>query len=523
MFTILNRNIGRTQNALDLSRLICNLSLESLEEQAHVYFKKLHPFATNDEISKLVLGELILKGDVVNGVISNPLAVEAPEEYTNRFKENVSFIFRGSFKHSDGKYYRPYAYIENFGFPDIFCSQRQQIIAKKALDIIDYSFDDEEDIDDEKNIGEEITKVLFKDIKNNFNLKKVNFFKNKTKEERGLHYANTDEDLCIVLDNNVFKFVNSKEQYIAFLFEEIEDCPPSFFNVCKTPEEAVLYFCKDNECSLKVYGHNSYCEVYSYFKKYNQYENVQFNILCELYSGKPNLINAVKDVLEFHLEKKKREFFDLLKNRIISASKIDQYGYIQIKSKDGELLAKAPYLPFAHWALRPINERKTLPDYIAQSPSGLKMPSDDPFHSDWMIGADLDLYDDYKGEIQDVANELRFRMQNLVRKADFLVLSNGGVVNGKVKFCTPDNAHEVEDGDIVVIPNGNIEYQLHVERAIKSGKGGVICEIANRVAHLVKVSRERQVTMMQMNYANFTIRDEMIVTLNPNNGTIKVL
>lgn len=512
MYQILERNIARTQTALELSKLICNLSLESLEEQAYVYFKKLHPSANDEEINRLVLGELVLDGDVVNGVISNPKTIEAPDDYTKRFKSNVSFVFRGVFKHTNGKYYRPYAYINKFGFPDIFCSIRQQVIANKVLIKSDYSFEFE------KNIGRLIKKELANNIKKSLKIKNLDIFKNITKEERGLHYANNDDDICMMFDNQKLKIVNSNEKNVAVLFSSIEDSPPSFFKVCENPEDSVLYFKNNNAYDLKEYGYDSYIEIYN-----DASFNSQLNLLFNLLGGHGKLFSAAKSILEHHFENSKNDYFEILKNKILKESKIERYGFINLKNKNGELLAKAPYLPFAHWALRPINERKSLPSYISQSPVGLKMQNDDPFHSDWMIAAGLDLDTDYDGDVQNVANDIRYHMQRMVKNVEYMVLSNGGVVSGKVRFCTPNNVHEVEDGDIVVIPNGNIDYQLHVEKAIKSGNGGVICEVANRVAHLVLVGKERKVTIMHMEHADFRLKNDMIVTLCPDKGTITVI
>lgn len=514
MFDILNRNVSRQKNALDLSRLICNLSLESLEEQSYVYFKKLFPNGTKEEIEQLVLGNLVLDGEVENGAIINPTVKKAPDEYTKRFVDNVNFIFRGVFKHTDNKYYRPYAFIKSFGFPDIFCKSRQQNIAMSALNHVEYN---------NENIGDALIKFLFKDITSNFKLKNYQDFKCITKENRGLHYANKDEDICIVFDNQKFKILNENEKTVAVLFSAIEDSPPSFFKVCETAEEALLYFKGKDGYNLMEYGHSSYSEIYFDAQKNINDINSQYHFLYKIFDKNSKILNASQEILDFHQKESKKDFLEILKVKILAESKINEYGYIDLRSNDGTLFAKVPYLPFAHWALRPLNLRNNLPQYKSQSPLGMKMSFDDPLHTDWMIAGDLDLVSDYDNEVQDVANRLRFKMQNMVKNVDYMVLSNGGKISGKIKFCNTDNAHEVQDGDIVVIPDGSIEYQLHVEKAIKSGKGGVICAIANKVAHLVKVSKERGVTMMQMDLPTLNLMNGMIVSLDPDNGTIKII
>jgi hypothetical protein len=61
---------------------------------------------------------------------------------------------------------------------------------------------------------------------------------------------------------------------------------------------------------------------------------------------------------------------------------------------DGRVVA-VPRAPFMHWALARHPSTGSLPSWTTVSPSGLKMMNDDPFHTDWVLGAGLTIQEGY--------------------------------------------------------------------------------------------------------------------------------
>ena len=86
-----------------------------------------------------------------------------------------------------------------------------------------------------------------------------------------------------------------------------------------------------------------------------------------------------------------------------------------------ELLAgrtvQVPLAPFTHWALRFLGDeldQDDLPTWAPVSPSGIKMPCDNPYHTDWVLGAGLDPDDCYGSgseNINDPAHEAAMLLQ----------------------------------------------------------------------------------------------------------------
>ena len=275
---------------------------------------------------------------------------------------------------------------------------------------------------------------------------------------------------------------------------------------------------KDLNFALEEYGNNiSYSDLFGFNVR------MQLVFLSDIItrSGRGE---EIYNFISENDKKHKEDYFSFLKMKILKESKIEKHGFVELKDNDGNIVATVPYLPLLCWAMERISKTEETLDYTAQSVSGLKLPNDCPFHSDWMIGGGLDLVKDYSSDspVQSAAYNWLAEMQFNRFKFKHVVLAKGKKVSGKIRHCTPSNAAEVMDGDIVVIPTGNPEYQLHVEAATRSGGGGVIAQVGNKVAHLSIVSRERGVTMFQMNDAFKLLPEGMMVTLDPENGDIKM-
>lgn len=502
-----HKGLAKKDDPESVTKFIRNLSLEGCEEDSRATFAKLVPFATVEQIDALVTGRSILSGKTSNGHIDNPSIIDnANHEDLLRFEENVNFVFRGLFKHSDGFYYRPYAYVSSYGIFDLFCKKPQMEMVMSIINKMDdYSEKAHKDI-------------LSRQVDKKINLKKGLGLDKKTFVKRAKHYARNQEDLAIEVSNDELQFNNVISHKVVLLCSRHEDAPPSFRkHKNETPEDAVREL-KEFKFELEEYGNNiSYSDLFGFNVR------MQLVFLSDIIAQSGRGDEIYKFISDVDKELKK-DYLSFLKMKILKESKIEKHGFVDLKDNDGNIVATVPYLPLLCWAMDRICKKEELPDYTAQSPSGLKLPMDCRFHSDWMIGGGLDLVKDYSNDspVQSAAYSWLAEMQFDRFNFKHVVLAKGKKVSGKIRHCTSSNAADVMDGDIVVIPTGNPEYQLHVEAATRSGGGGVIALVGNKVAHLSIISRERGVTMFQMNDAFKLLPEGVMVTLDPENGDIKM-
>jgi phosphohistidine swiveling domain-containing protein len=161
---------------------------------------------------------------------------------------------------------------------------------------------------------------------------------------------------------------------------------------------------------------------------------------------------------------------------------------------------KVPRAPFLHWAFARMKMfEEQLPPWQTVCPPGMKMMNDDPYHTDWVVGAGLDpddrslLY--YPGPVADAAMQLAHELQDKFDKPSPIhVLVDGPhaigpVHHGKRKKPCPAGA-------IVVLPNLHPDYVITIEDAV-----GVITEEGGAVAHLAQVGRERNLPIVRIENA----------------------
>ncbi len=237
-------------------------------------------------------------------------------------------------------------------------------------------------------------------------------------------------------------------------------------------------------------------------------------------------MDRLEDASERFMSVRRQSHLDALKREILIRAQIDRYGVTDLKDKQtGELLATVPTLPLMCWAFkRNVGDGTSVPDYEPVCYSGFKVNMDCPYHSDWMVGGDLDLDLSYRDAhpIQKSAVEWAWTWQKKHLGVEHHVLSSGAPVCGPIRHATPNNAQEIQPGDIVVLPNGNIQYQEHINRACRNGTGGFITEIGSQAAHLTKVSRERNVPVLRIENARQIFPEGLTVTLDTRRGQIDI-
>lgn len=237
------------------------------------------------------------------------------------------------------------------------------------------------------------------------------------------------------------------------------------------------------------------------------------------------LFRTLSRIRERDIEQLEKQAMSALRDAILSDPRIKSSGWIDLTDEQGKTIASVPKLPLACWALKMANTQYR-GEYRAYSPTGLKMNNDNPYHTDWMIAAGLDLQEEYRSRhpIQEAAYRWAHAYQCDQRGVEHMVLSNAGKVKGRLIFATEHNAADVQPGDIVVLPHPGAKYQLHLEQACKvKGEGGAITLVGHQAAHLCKVGRERGITLVLVPDLTSRFIEGQIVCIDPDKGTVSAV
>ena len=190
---------------------------------------------------------------------------------------------------------------------------------------------------------------------------------------------------------------------------------------------------------------------------------------------------------------------------------IEQAGenVFDLRDKDGTVVAqRVPRAPFEQWALRRTSLKHLAQPWTPVSPSGMKLPMDDPFHTDWYLAAvgDLDsVYD--RGPFHNAAIHECVLLQERLGDFQCGVITDGGgeYVSGTVGT------------EIIVLPD------LHPDRLEMMLKArGVITEAGGQLAHLAQVAMERSIPIMLMPDATRVLREGMEIAMEPRTGRIHI-
>ena len=157
---------------------------------------------------------------------------------------------------------------------------------------------------------------------------------------------------------------------------------------------------------------------------------------------------------------------------------------------------RVPRLPFEVCALRRTSLRALAPSWSPVCPSGMKLPCDDEYHTDWMVGAGLyDFAAFYRDEALRVAVlDAQHAVQRRVGAFECAVLHDAGAgpISGRTHGpAAPGERPTV--GGVLVLPNLDPRYLGDAVVA-----AAVITENGGAVAHLAQVARERGVTIVRV-------------------------
>lgn len=178
---------------------------------------------------------------------------------------------------------------------------------------------------------------------------------------------------------------------------------------------------------------------------------------------------------------------------------------------------RAPRAALVNWALRGTALSHLAPPWKPCASAGLKMGQDDPFHTDWWVGAGFEPEDAYPpfgdkeqrdwderfGRAISAAWREKFRIQKELGNFSAGVVVDAGPVEGRA------------GDEILVLPNLHPDY---LERALKAK--AIITEAGGALAHLAVVAMERNITIMRVENACTKFPEGSKLRLEPATGKI---
>ena len=199
----------------------------------------------------------------------------------------------------------------------------------------------------------------------------------------------------------------------------------------------------------------------------------------------------------------------------------------ELDLSDGRTLT-VPRVPFVRWALSRTEWWTQAPAWDNVATSGFKLPLDNPDHTDWMLAAGVDLKESYNGVVSDAAWSEAFRIQQRAREDAAPKQAFAGIFKAidSLRGSRVDAAVIIDGGectgvvgvDIAVLQDSNADRVGEID-----GCKGVIVERGGPLAHLVIVSRERDLTVMRCADACNRFPKGTTVCLNPSTGRITVI
>jgi hypothetical protein len=194
---------------------------------------------------------------------------------------------------------------------------------------------------------------------------------------------------------------------------------------------------------------------------------------------------------------------------------------------------RVPRGAFEHWAVRPSGAEHLAAPWQAVSPQGIKQGADDPYHTDWMLGAGLNpkdmRHDSPNMALSEALTEAAYAARAKVEKRlldfDCSVLLSGPDIIGRAWHpSSPDDLSipYSDEPPVAILRDARPDWLPIVMDVL--GKGGaVIVERGGEMAHLVNEARGtgfgpivRRAKALQL------YPDNLLVKVSPSDGRIEI-
>jgi phosphohistidine swiveling domain-containing protein len=404
----------------------------------------------------------------------DPEGIQLVDDDAEEYLERLGYAYGHFYEHTDHKCYIPYAIVDRWGREDALWAA--EYLNSGSLPCLDR-----------------------KDLQE-FSYK------------RSLFYAdNQFKDLALTVKyGNVDTIV---------LFKIAEGLPPLWMTKNTTPQESV-----DN--ALK-FGHFFYRRGWEAEDNEITEEVVSIVALDEERSDSERVerVAAVmKKIHEARIEAARKEIIE-------QANSLGDRGWmtLSLKDKNGNKTSelRVPRGAFEGWALQIRSRHMMTVPWSVVSSSGWKMYNDDPYHTDWLLGAGLEIetwYDMIGGDRNPIVSSAYDAMHELQRELlgfECTVLAGKGTTIGRVVLPKPGES--VPEGSIIVIPSASPDYEIAMLSACKNGKGAVITEVGGKLCHLATVGREFNVKILRLDNATKIYTKFMDVCVDCDKGEVHAM
>lgn len=186
---------------------------------------------------------------------------------------------------------------------------------------------------------------------------------------------------------------------------------------------------------------------------------------------------------------------------------------------------KVPKGAFECWSLRHTKRKKEASPWAVISKEGWKQEGDDPYHTDWLLGAGFSL-DSWRNDqnLQELAEQARYKLEypdmDLLLKEGFYpmmtLVGSDESIEGEVIHPKPNREWYKGEKKIIVLPNLRPNYI----QALK-GASAVITEVGSSLAHLAVLAMDKKVPLYQLKNALKTLPEGSRVRVE--NSHLKIL
>ncbi len=217
--------------------------------------------------------------------------------------------------------------------------------------------------------------------------------------------------------------------------------------------------------------------------------------------------------------------------RDLESAKAKVAEQLAVPGRDGWLdlrvggeVVRVPEAPFVSWALLRCRAPTLAPPWRPCSRPGLKLgmehDQDDPYHTDWMIGAGYDVRTfDWYGEqgkaLREAALDLMGEVQSRHLGQGCTVLADGGPRTGRAYVARRGRTDAPALGDVVVLPDAGAHWLDTVVAACQGNQGAVVVAQGGAVAHLVVVTGAAGATIVREADAMRRYADGQTLSVDP--------
>lgn len=193
---------------------------------------------------------------------------------------------------------------------------------------------------------------------------------------------------------------------------------------------------------------------------------------------------------------------------------------------------RVPQGAFEQWSVHHSQGGHLATPWKPISPVGVKQGADDPFHTDWMLGAGLEPWDmKEKGSnlhweaLSEMAYREKAKIEEKLLNHQASILLNGPEVFGRIiQPVSPDGNLQIEDElpPVLVIKTASAEWLETAWQVLNLG-GAVIVERGGEMAHLITELRQHGGPVLRIDNAKNLYPDNSVVMVSPTSGTIRLI